>query len=157
MPASQHSDSVCERSLALVNPKAANASAQTECLRIFKDAGGSVAADCAEGRLGEALRKADLEHRNRLIIVGGDGSISCLINALGPALGDYEIAVVPAGTGNDFARSLDLPLESPEQSWEIAVQGVPRAVDLITVNGAQPKYFINTITAGFGGKQASSL
>src|SRR5688572_18312073 len=105
MPAPLRPNSVCQRSLALVSPKAANASVHEEHLGAFERSGGVVVETSSQCDLTEAFKTSATQRRDRLIIVGGDGSISCVINALGPAVGEYEIAIVPAGTGNDFARS----------------------------------------------------
>ncbi|TIC83627.1 diacylglycerol kinase [Nocardioides sp. GY 10113] len=74
---------------------------------------------------------ADLGGR-RLVVVGGDGSIHAVVAALHRAgdLEGREIGLVPLGTGNDFARTLRLPLD-PAAAAEVAATGVPRPVDLV--------------------------
>lgn len=46
---------------------------------------------------------------DRLVVVGGDGTIGGAFAAAAAA--DLPLAVLPAGTANDFARALGLPLE----------------------------------------------
>lgn len=50
--------------------------------------------------------------RELLILMGGDGTLHQAINKLGLiGIQQYDLMVIPAGTGNDFARSLGLPLD----------------------------------------------
>jgi len=53
------------------------------------------------------LEQAVEEGCTRVVVVGGDGSLHRAINALSQMKKmKTEVAVVPAGTCNDFARSL---------------------------------------------------
>ena len=45
----------------------------------------------------------------KIIIIGGDGMVHAAINNIK----DNAIGLIPAGTGNDFARALGLSLEDP--------------------------------------------
>lgn len=157
MPVPLRPNSACQRSLALVSPKAANISVHEELLGSFERSGGAVMVTSNRCDLLEAIKAADAQNRNRLIVVGGDGSLSCVVNALGATLADYEIAIVPAGTGNDFARSLMLPVDDPALAWDVAINGAVRAVDLVELKGHQPRFFVNAVTAGFGGRQAGEI
>jgi diacylglycerol kinase family enzyme len=58
---------------------------------------------------------------DRVVIAGGDGSIAPVAAAAGKA--DLALALVPAGTANDFARRLGLPLQVPD-ACRLAVQGM---------------------------------
>jgi diacylglycerol kinase family enzyme len=57
---------------------------------------------------GEA-QAAVAESPDRLVVVGGDGTIGDAFAAAASA--DLPLAVIPAGTANDFARALELPLD----------------------------------------------
>ena len=54
----------------------------------------------------EAARRCVDEGAERLIAVGGDGVVNIAVNAIAET--DVVLGVVPAGTGNDFARALGL-------------------------------------------------
>jgi len=157
MSAPLRPNSICQRSLALVSPKAANVSLHEELLSAFERSGGVVVVTSRRCELVEAIRAADTQRRSRLIVVGGDGSLSCIVNALGSTSADYEIAIVPAGTGNDFARSLMLPVDDPALAWEVAITGAARPADLVELSGNLTRLFVNAITAGFGGRQTSEI
>lgn len=145
----------CRHALAIVSPGASNAGLQEDALHVFQSAGGVLASLSSPADLPEALSLALSDGRNRLIVVGGDGTISCVVDALLAGSHDFTVGVVPAGTGNDFARSLDLPIDDIDAAWSIALGGQPRPIDVVQLNGAHPRWFINAITAGFGGRQAA--
>ncbi len=84
---------------------------------------------------------ADVE---TVVVLGGDGSLHAVVAALHAAgrLADVAVGLVPLGTGNDFARALDIPTE-PAPAAEIVAAGREQALDLIvdanrtvTVNAA---------------------
>src|SRR5215204_4187528 len=68
------------------------------------------------GSPGDATEAARSWREGLLIVVGGDGTISEVVNGLGRA-GFPEgvtLAILPAGTGNDLAATLAIP-EDPAQ------------------------------------------
>ncbi len=79
-----------------------------------------------------AVRKAlDSDTIDALVLVGGDGLLHSVINEK-PTI---PIGIVPTGSGNDFVRSLGIPLRKVDQaisrineSW-----ATPRPVDLLNV------------------------
>lgn len=105
----------------------------------------------------ELILKANRAGCQRLIVAGGDGTVSRLLNALGPEMSELELAVIPAGTGNDLARSLGIPLDSVDDAWRIAVEGQSVPIDVVRAASGQTSYFINAATGGFGGKVAVDI
>jgi diacylglycerol kinase (ATP) len=88
----------------------------------------------------------------KLIIVGGgDGTISSIVDAL--AYQDAVLGLLPLGTGNSFARTLGLPL-SLEGAVEVVVQGKVADIDLGTVNG---DYFANVANIGLSAAVARTI
>lgn len=67
-----------------------------------------------------------------VVVAGGDGSLHAVVAALyrSGALADVPLALLPLGTGNDFARSLGIPLE-PADAARVVLDGSPRAIDLL--------------------------
>ncbi|HUL99124.1 MAG TPA: diacylglycerol kinase family protein, partial [Mycobacterium sp.] len=57
-----------------------------------------------------------------LVVVGGDGVIRLALQAL--ARGDVPLGIVPAGTGNDVARAIGLPLADPDAAAALALRGL---------------------------------
>jgi diacylglycerol kinase (ATP) len=76
---------------------------------------------------------------------GGDGTLSQVVAGLLDT--PVPAGVVPAGTGNDFARTLGLPLTSTAAAARL-VRGGPAEVDLLDVNhGAL--WALNILGLGF--------
>ena len=79
-----------------------------------------------------------------VIVVGGDGMVHLAIQTL--ATTSIPLALIPAGTGNDFARALSLDLKRPLKILERALITKPIAVDLGKVND---RYFADILSTGF--------
>ena len=63
------------------------------------------------------------ENGETVVAVGGDGLVGSLAGALRGGVG--ELAIVPSGRGNDFARVLKIPAE-PREAARVAVDGAER-------------------------------
>ena len=79
-----------------------------------------------------------------VIIGGGDGTLSMAADALVDA--QLPVGVIPLGTANDLARTLNLPLD-PLAAAEVIAAGRQRRIDLGWVNGT---HFFNVATIGLG-------
>lgn len=75
-------------------------------------------------------------------VAGGDGTLNPLIATL--IKRQLPLLVLPAGTANDFARSLSMP-EKPEELAELLTGGEVAAVDVGYANG---KPFLNAASIG---------
>lgn len=96
----------------------------------------------------------------RLIVAGGDGSIHGAINGLAPFLDRVELAIFPAGTGNDLARGIGLPLNELDRTLDIALHGTARPVDLVRLRSemsGESRLFVNMCYGGFGGRVADEI
>lgn len=96
------------------------------------------------------------ENPDRVILVGGDGTISRSLSILSSP-SDLQFGIVPTGTGNDLARSLDIPLGNVEAAWDLAVNGQARAMDILETSIDAPKLLMNAVTAGIGGVVAEEI
>ncbi len=67
-----------------------------------------------------------------VVVAGGDGSIHAVVTALHKRheLAGSTLGLLPMGTGNDFARGNDIPLDI-EEAARLVLTGEPRTVDLI--------------------------
>jgi diacylglycerol kinase family enzyme len=77
-----------------------------------------------------------------VLVAGGDGTLATAAAVLA-GIG-VELAVLPGGTLNHFARDHGIPTELPD-AVQVALTGVPRAVDVAEVNG---ELFLNTSAVG---------
>jgi lipid kinase YegS len=98
-------------------------------------------------------RRAALCGSQVVVAAGGDGTINEVVNGLVAAPAEVALAVVPLGTGNDFARMLGLP-DDVEACLRVAVDGVAVPVDVAAVNR---RCFINVSTGGFGAEPVKLL
>ncbi len=98
-----------------------------EVLRAEADV--EVARTSNPGELDGVLQRAGCR---RLVVAGGDGSLHAVVKALYKRheLGRKTLGLLPLGTGNDFARSLDIPLE-PHLAARTLLDGEVRRMDLI--------------------------
>ena len=97
-------------------------------------------------RLPELLRAPSGEPR-LVIAAGGDGTVGSGGRLLAGA--DNALGILPLGTGNDFARSLDIPLNA-RRAARLLVNGEISSVDLGRLTRpAQPlAYFAHAATVG---------
>lgn len=89
----------------------------------------------------------------RLIVVGGDGTVHLAVNAvLRAGRGDrVALGILPAGTGSDLARTLDLP-NDPVEGLRRIVAGSAQPTDILQLDApAGRRYVINVASAGISG------
>ncbi len=84
-----------------------------------------------------------------VVVAGGDGSIHAVVQALHARadLAGRTLALIPLGTGNDFARTLGLPLD-PAQAARVVLTGTPRPTDLVVDEDGQVT--VNSVHLGAG-------
>jgi diacylglycerol kinase (ATP) len=79
-----------------------------------------------------------------VVAVGGDGLLNLALQVVAGT--DVPLGIVPAGTGNDIARTLGLSLDDPVAAVDIAAAGRTRTVDLGRANG---RWFAGVLGSGF--------
>jgi diacylglycerol kinase (ATP) len=88
-----------------------------------------------------------------IVVAGGDGSLHAVVRALHRRreLADKVLALIPLGTGNDFARGVGIPLD-PEKAACLVLEGEVRPVDLLVDEVGE--IVVNNVHVG-AGAQAS--
>jgi len=81
---------------------------------------------------------------NGVIAVGGDGLFHNILQRLVPA--QIPLGIIPAGTGNDFVRTLGWNLDSFDEQLEAITTQSPTSVDLGLVDG---EWFGAILSTGF--------
>ncbi|SRR5579884_82296 len=98
--------------------------------------------DLSRTSIVESVRDARARGTSLVIAFGGDGTVGSVVEAI---LGqDVILGVIPAGTSNNFLRSLDVPRTIPAAVGVIA-RGAPRRIDVGEVNG---RYFAHAAIMG---------
>jgi diacylglycerol kinase (ATP) len=109
----------------------------------------------APGELAELARRATDDGAELLVVVGGDGSVNEVVNGIAGRAG-IELAVIPRGTGWDFARSLSIP-HAADRAIDVALYGEALAIDLGRVTyhawagGEAQAWFANVASVGMSG------
>ena len=155
-----------KKAMAFVNPNSGSGKAQKALEKIkpiFDEASVELIIKETEyaGHAIDMAKEEDLTGISYLVAIGGDGTLSEVINGfhgrrdLEEVKKRVAIGIIPAGTGNTFAY--DLGLETVEQGARAIVGNKGRLVDLIEVTAldeeqgkqaGSPWYSINIV--GFG-------
>lgn len=141
-------------SLLLASAKAGSAEqAALDAVRdvLAEDGAVTIAMTASPSELDNAL---DGRGDRRLVLAGGDGSLHLLVQRLRKRreLAEVPVGLVPLGTGNDFARHLQLPLE-PAYAARTILTGEPRRLDLIRSDGGGG-VIVNAVHLGKGAEAA---
>ncbi len=137
----------------ILNPAAGRGSAgerEEEINHVFAELGLQAVIHRTEGP-GHATELAcELSGRGAPVVVaaGGDGTVNEVAQALVGT--DTALALLPLGSGNDFARALGIPPHLP-QAAEVIARGRERRVD---VGEAQGRYYLNALGMGIDGQIA---
>ena len=87
------------------------------------------------------------KRRERAVLIGGDGSLHAAANAPLDVL--PELALVPAGTANNVAHALGIPVERRD-AIALAVGAEARPVDVLHVRTPETElYAVEGVSAGF--------
>jgi len=120
-------------------------------------------AETLKGRLGAVVRmtkrKGDAVRLARsaitkgfdyIIAAGGDGTLNEVINGIAANAGKVQVGLLPLGTGNDFARTLELP-SIVNDNIDILLSQRTTAIDLVRIKGDRVRYLVNVSAGGFSG------
>ncbi|MDP9821580.1 diacylglycerol kinase family enzyme [Nocardioides massiliensis] len=105
-----------------------------------------VASTSNPGELDGVLHRAG---SRRIVVAGGDGSLHAIVAALHRRreLEGRTLGLIPFGTGNDYARGQDIPLE-PEEAARVVLTGRPRLVDILV--DCRGEVVVNSVHIGVG-------
>lgn len=90
----------------------------------------------------EVLKEGDYSF---LVISGGDGTVNSIVNLMYSNDMQLPIGLIPAGTCNDFARSLNIPLDL-KGCLNVILEGNIVEIDAGLIN--DDFYFLNTCAGG---------
>lgn len=156
------------RAAMIVNPASANGRTAREWPEIARQVAETgiepdVLVTERPGHATELAREAAASGAGLVIAVGGDGTISEVVNGLAELDGaGPELAVICRGSGCDFIRTFGIPKKTAGAA-AVATGGVTRTLDLgrvrFTGNGGSPRtrYFANVASAGMTGIAAERV
>lgn len=105
-----------------------------------------------EGNITEVTKKLSENGKCRFFVVGGDGTVNEAIKGI---IGtESEIAIIPAGTGNDFLRSVS-DFRSLRKIVKGSLKNDVRKVDVI--KDTRGNYSLNILNVGFDATVASNM
>lgn len=118
----------------------------------------------APGQMTELVRNAIHAGAERIVVVGGDGSVNEAVNGFfennQPIGANVALAVWPVGTGCDFVRSIGLSGVSPPKGFAGATErriDVGKAIFTNRKGLTESRYFLNIGSAGSTGLVAHKV
>ncbi len=102
-------------------------------------------------QLEATVKKALAKNPDLVILGGGDGTISGLVDLLVGQ--DVILGVLPLGTANSFARTLGLPMDV-DGAIQVFATGTPKRIDLGMIDG---DYFANCAAMGISPQIAETV
>lgn len=99
----------------------------------------------------EIARNLVQDKRTKIVVaVGGDGTIHDVANGLAGSA--VPLGCIPAGSGNDFARGLQISIDY-EEALEKILTGEQRKIDIATIGG---QCCMTVVGIGFDGQVAKT-
>jgi diacylglycerol kinase (ATP) len=104
--------------------------------RLLAD-GWSVEAIPTRDRDGATAIARELRHEvDLLVVVGGDGSLREVLEGLGEARAQVNVALVPIGNANVAAQELGIPVD-PDQAIDLMADGEPTCIDIARMHSEE--------------------
>ncbi len=119
-----------------------------EILNVLEKAGYEASAFRTTPKKNSALdeaRRVAQENFDLIVAAGGDGTINEVVNGVAPLDRRPELAIIPAGTTNDYARALKIPRDDVVEAAKIILKNQKIPVD---IGKAGSNYFINIAGGG---------
>ena len=134
----------------IINPAASRGGIRAKIprlLEIFRALGISDVSQTTAAGEEETLTLRALDRGVTLIVaVGGDGTCSRIADVIVRTGSGCNLAVVPGGTGNDFATTLGVEKFRPDDIAQLVARGQETLIDVGHVDG---HYFLNSCGFGF--------
>lgn len=155
-----------KKTVIILNPQSGNGSTGREWPEIYARAKSSLGPfeavmTSAAGEAVQLARDALQEGAERVICIGGDGTLNEVVNGFmfegKPVNPDAVLGFIPNGTGCDFVRTVSIP-RSVERSIDLINQENARPIDIGRVcykdnqGHDAVRYFVNIASFGLGGE-----
>jgi YegS/Rv2252/BmrU family lipid kinase len=133
------------------NPRSGDGKRTQQAAKIARSRGYEVV-DSSGGQQTVDLAAEAAQRAETVVACGGDGTLNKTVQGVLRAdqLDDVSLAVIPAGTGNDFADNIGI--RGIEHAFRVIESGEERRLDLGMANG-QP--FLNSCVGGLTAESSS--
>ena len=140
------------RPFAFINAHAGGVQDPVALKSRLRDRGWMVRCSSSSGDAGrDIVGDAVAQGADCLVAVGGDGTINRLVNGMMAVEASLPLGVIPMGTGNDIARTLNIPSEV-DAAIEVVQAGHPIDYDVFSMKSEQGLWYgVNASSGGFGG------
>ena len=113
---------------------------------------GLTVTEVAGGSAEESLKLAHTairEGADALVACGGDGTLHLALQAVADT--DTPLGLIPVGTGDDNARTLQIPRNDPAAAADVIADGRTRQIDCghLEVADGTSRYFLGIMSIGF--------
>lgn len=141
----------------IVNPFAGQGRTKKNLLRVqnkLKSAGFDLTVFVTEkeNQATEFAAQAVKNGNQIIIALGGDGTVSEAVNGI--AGSKAKQGLIPGGTGDVFAREMEIPTHNVLRACDIIIRGKTRKIDLGKANG---RYFVLMAGVGFDARVISEI
>lgn len=119
-----------------------------DILQVYEKAGYETSAYATTPKPNSAqdeAKRAALDGFDLIVAAGGDGTINEVVNGIAPLKIRPMLAIIPAGTTNDYARALKIPREDPLEAAQIILKDKTFKID---IGKARNNYFANIAAGG---------
>ena len=133
----------------VVNPEAGRGKAGKllpELRNAFSHLSPALLVTTSKGEEEALARQAIRDGATTIVAAGGDGTCSGVASAILKSGQACRLAVIPCGTGDDFAKTLGVTAFTPTQVASLVLAGDARRID---VGLADDRYFLNSCGFGF--------
>lgn len=140
--------------LVIINPSSGKeqATEYEELIReTIQDTYSEITVKYTEGE-GDATRyakEAAEDNYDFVVSLGGDGTVNETVNGLAPFTNPPKLGIIPLGTVNDLARSLNIPMK-PADAIKLLISGIETKIDVGLANDTI--YFTNILAVGNAAK-----
>lgn len=100
----------------------------------------------SSGGATKLARQASDNGTDRIVSVGGDGTINEIINGILSARKQPALGIIPAGWANDFIKSTSIPTDI-QKACQVIKAGKTKKIDVGIIN--KEIYFVNICGIGF--------
>ncbi len=124
-----------------------------DILKVYEDAGYDTSAYCTTTDPLSARKEAkrcSADQFDLVVAAGGDGTINEVINGIAESKIRPKVAIIPAGTTNDYARALHIPRGNLVDAAKVIGKDQSVFMDIGKVSTeTEERYFMNIGAAGF--------